>query len=221
LSATVVQYFVPALLLIGALASALIRKHDRASPPAAMVDERGANAIRNLTWHQFEKFLNVHFAQLGFAVQKTGKTGPDGRVNLKLRRGKDRYLVQCKQWRARQVEAAAVRDLYRVMTRAGAGGGIIVTAGTFSDEAREFAEGRKIELIGGQMLEALMRADHREPTESKVVPDRPSTSKSAAAPQCPGCGSPMLVRVARKGAKAGKAFWGCPRFPDCTGMLPT
>ena len=39
--------------------------------------------------------------------------------------------------------------------------------------------------------------------------------------QCPGCGSPMLVRVARKGAKAGKAFWGCPRFPDCTGMLPT
>jgi restriction system protein len=210
-SATILQYVVPALLLIVALASALIRKRDRASY-SAEVDARGANAIRNLTWRQFEKFLNVHFAQRGFAVHKTGKPGPDGGVNLKLRRGKDKYFVQCKQWRARQVEAAPVRDLYRVMARSGAGGGIVVTAGTFSDEARKFAEGRKIELIGGQMLETLMRRDHRQPGEA---------SKSAAAPQCPACGSPMSVRVARKGANAGKSFWGCPRFPECRGMLPT
>ena len=210
-SGTLLRYVVPALLLLGALASALIRKRDRASHPV-IVEARGANAIRNLTWRQFEKFLNVHFAQRGFAVHKTGKPGPDGGVNLKLRRGKDKYFVQCKQWRARQVEAAPVRDLYRVMARSGAGGGIVVTAGTFSDEARKFAEGRKIELIGGQMLEALMRTDRRRPTKA---------SKSAAAPQCPSCGSPMSVRVARKGANAGKSFWGCPRFPDCRGMLPT
>src|SRR2546421_10236245 len=63
--ATILQYIVPALLLIGALASAVIRKRARtaSSPPAGL---GGSEAIRNLTWWQFEKFLNAHFAKAGF-----------------------------------------------------------------------------------------------------------------------------------------------------------
>ena len=112
----------------------------------------------------------------------------------------------------RQIEVAAVRDLYGVMASAGAAGGIVVTAGSFSDEARKFAAGRKVELIDGQMLEVLMRTNHVRPPSA--------APKSAAAPRCPSCGRPMSVRVARKGSNAGKAFWGCPRFPECRGTLP-
>src|SRR5437868_5915833 len=61
--ATILQYIVPALLLTGALASAVIRKRARAAP-LAPADAGGADAIRNLTWWQFEKFLSAHFAQL-------------------------------------------------------------------------------------------------------------------------------------------------------------
>lgn len=32
---------------------------------------------------------------------------------------------------------------------------------------------------------------------------------------CPRCGSPMVLRTARNGAKAGGSFWGCSQFPKC------
>lgn len=32
---------------------------------------------------------------------------------------------------------------------------------------------------------------------------------------CPNCGSEMLIRVSKKGANAGKKFWGCSAFPKC------
>ena len=37
-------------------------------------------------------------------------------------------------------------------------------------------------------------------------------------PLCPRCGSPMILRVARKGGNKGKKFWGCPNFPTCRGI---
>jgi restriction system protein len=35
---------------------------------------------------------------------------------------------------------------------------------------------------------------------------------------CPKCGSPMVLRTARKGSRAGQQFWGCSRFPHCRGV---
>lgn len=32
---------------------------------------------------------------------------------------------------------------------------------------------------------------------------------------CPKCGSPMVLRRAKKGANAGSRFWGCSNFPGC------
>ncbi len=34
-------------------------------------------------------------------------------------------------------------------------------------------------------------------------------------PQCPHHGVDMVLRTARKGPRAGKQFYGCPRYPDC------
>jgi hypothetical protein len=39
----------------------------------------------------------------------------------------------------------------------------------------------------------------------------------ATAPACPSCSKTMLKRIARKGARAGSAFWGCSDFPGCRG----
>lgn len=38
------------------------------------------------------------------------------------------------------------------------------------------------------------------------------------APVCPKCGEPMRLRSARKGACAGRKFWGCPNYPECDGV---
>jgi restriction system protein len=37
---------------------------------------------------------------------------------------------------------------------------------------------------------------------------------------CPKCGSPMVVRVARKGPNSGNKFLGCTKFPQCRGASP-
>lgn len=39
-------------------------------------------------------------------------------------------------------------------------------------------------------------------------------------PLCPQCGSPMVIRTAKRGANAGGQFYGCTRFPKCRGTLP-
>jgi ssDNA-binding Zn-finger/Zn-ribbon topoisomerase 1 len=47
----------------------------------------------------------------------------------------------------------------------------------------------------------------------------PSPAQTHAA-SCPRCGSRMVRRTARRGSRAGKPFWGCSRFPSCTGTRP-
>ncbi|WP_281011206.1 topoisomerase DNA-binding C4 zinc finger domain-containing protein [Borborobacter arsenicus] len=37
---------------------------------------------------------------------------------------------------------------------------------------------------------------------------------------CPRCGSRMVRRTARRGSRAGRPFWGCSRYPSCTGTRP-
>ena len=37
---------------------------------------------------------------------------------------------------------------------------------------------------------------------------------------CPRCSSPMVLRTAVRGTRAGERFWGCSRFPNCRAVLP-
>jgi restriction system protein len=63
--------------------------------------------------------------------------------------------VQCKHWRKRQVSVTVVRELNGVVSAQGVHGGIVVTGGEFSREAREFAKSCGIKLIDGHALERL------------------------------------------------------------------
>jgi DNA-binding helix-hairpin-helix protein with protein kinase domain len=44
-----------------------------------------------------------------------------------------------------------------------------------------------------------------------------AASPSLVIPACPRCGSTMMRRTARRGRNAGSGFWGCSRYPTCTG----
>ena len=43
-------------------------------------------------------------------------------------------------------------------------------------------------------------------------------AKAEQAPDCPACGSPMRRRQAKNGPNAGKDFWGCSKYPECSGL---
>ena len=43
--------------------------------------------------------------------------------------------------------------------------------------------------------------------------------KQGDAPSCPECNFPMVERVAKKGRFVGQSFWGCYRYPKCSGKI--
>ena len=239
--ASVGQYVVPIICLVGAGASALRRRQRQ-----ALVENLSANptadTLDGMDWQTFERLVGEIFRRQGFQVVETGGGGPDGGVDLVLRREGETHLVQCKQWRAYRVGVNVVRELYGVMAARGAASGYVVTSGRFTEEARAFAEGRHIRLLDGPRLLGLIRQVRPAagPSVSTPVSPRPARSVAQAAapaatppsaaptapdastapPACPACGQTMVRRVAKRGANAGQAFWGCTGYPGCRGTLP-
>lgn len=165
--ASVGQYVLPFVFALGALVSLLKQRqgrHDQAQParqalprgasaagPRDAADPR-ADALAGLTWREFETLVGAYFRHQGYEVTLTGGGGPDGGVDVLLRQGGDTYLVQCKHWRASRVGVKPVRELYGVMAAERAAGGFVVTSGDFTQEARQFAKGRELQLIDGRTL---------------------------------------------------------------------
>ena len=162
--------------------------------------------IRRLDWLAFENFIGEVFRRRGYEVELAGGPEADGGYDILLHRETETALVQCKHWLTWKVSVGRVRELVGAVSKVGASRGIFVTTGTFSEPAKRFAQDMPLELIDGTALVAI----------ASGVDER-STVTSNESQACPKCGKPMRWRVARKGANAGKGFWGCSAFPHCWG----
>lgn len=201
------QYLLPILCLFGAALSAIQRRR-RAQLLERTTANPAADAFNGMSWQQFEQLVGEGFRRQGYQIKETGQAGPDGGVDLELRRNGELHLVQCKQWRAQRVGVDVVRELYGAMAAKGAAGGFVVTSGRFTDEARRFAEGRNVQLIDGGRLTGLLAGANTLPISQAV---------SSTTPSCPACGKDMVLRSAKRGAQMGNRFWGCSAFPACRG----
>lgn len=224
--ATFGQYVVPFVCLVGAVVSAW-RRHERRGLLANFVESKAADALDGMSWQQFEQLVGEAFRLQGYAVTELGGGGADGGVDLVLRRGSEKFFVQCKQWRAFKVGVDVVRELYGVMAAKGAAGGFVVTSGRFTEEATNFASGRNVKLIDGPKLHALIRqaqgaSPQRPAPGATAAPMREQAAATVPAlPTCPNCAKPMVERTAKRGANAGGKFWGCTGYPACRGVRPS
>lgn len=214
------QYLVPLVCATGAVYSAF-RRRQRGQLIKCAAQSGAAHFRDGIGWREFELLVGEAFRLKGFSVVETGGGGADGGVDLAMTKDGEKFLVQCKQWRALKVGVSTVRELYGVMAARGAAGGYIVTSGQFTQEAKDFAAGRNIELIDGSALETMIRDARPRDAEIQasaavIVP----ASDTESVPVCPECRSRMVRRTARKGPNAGSAFWGCSRFPACRGTRP-
>jgi restriction system protein len=207
--ATILQYVIPFACLVGAGISAY-KRHERKQLHLEVAKSPSRNSLEGISWAQFEKLVSEVFRRKGFAVEERGGNGPDGGIDLVLHAGNDKYFVQCKQWKAERVGVATVRELYGVMAAEHAVGGFVVTSGHFTDDAKRFAEGRSIELVGTDTLLALVK----ETADSNVL----GLAEENSVPACPKCGASMVKRITKKGARIGETFWGCSSFPECRGI---
>lgn len=227
-AASVGQYVLPLVCLVAAVIS-FVRRKQRSALVADVAQATSANALNSMSWREFELMVGEAFRQQGYLVTETGGGGPDGGVDVILTKGQEKFLVQCKQWKAFKVGVSVVRELYGVMAAQGATGGFVVTSGQFSTDAKAFAEGRNIQLLDGPKLFALIKRvkQVKQPKAPAVHTQQPlqqlknAAGPLATVPSCPLCGANMVMREARKGSNAGRGFWGCSKFPACRGSRNT
>jgi restriction system protein len=181
--------------------------------------------VRGLTWQDFERQMAVVYRQKGYQVEETGGGGADGGIDLKLFKNGRTTVVQCKHWKTWKVNVKPIRELFGVMAAEGADSAIFITSGRYTGDALKFAEGQPIELIDRDGFFDLVRCFQKDlqkhyGTEPAATQRRKETPEAAEIPpNCPICQSPMKLRTAKRGAKAGSRFWGCSRYPDCHGTL--
>lgn len=177
-------------------------------------------SLATLGWRQFEQLVGEAFRRQGYVVEEMGLGGPDGGIDLVLRNASQRVLVQCKQWRRRQVGVSVVREMAGLLAHHRADAVKIVCVGTFTRDAEAFARGKSIELIDGVRLLAMIQAAKEgqgsaQAPSSRVEPVVPATLKvSESASACPRCGSALVKRTNRR---TGENFLGCIQFPRCRG----
>ena len=203
---------------------ALYAEADKYKWRRLLSQQSSLDTLRGLTWQEFEMLVGEAYRRQGYSVEETGGSGPDGGVDLILRRTGETVLVQCKRWKQQaKVGAPTVRELRGAVARDNATQGIFVTSSTFTREAIVEAEGQPLELIDGAALLELVKQAQGQQAQGQPAPINTAQAPvaanepSSAVPACPQCGEPMLKRTARSGANAGSEFWGCPAFPRCRG----
>jgi restriction system protein len=184
--------------------------------------------LNKLRWQDFERQVGEVYRQRGYQVDEVGGGGADGGVDLRLRRDGATAIVQCKRWKTYKVGVRPVRELFGVMTAEEAGRAVFITSGVYTDEALRFAEGKPLELVDGAQLAEMLRqfqSSLRQATAPSSIrvsmPSPPAPSATAPArPRCPRCGGVMVLRRAKKGAHAGREFWGCSTYAQtkCGGI---
>ena len=226
LSALILSAFAPWLTLALVLI-ALFAEGDKFRRRRLLSRQSSLDTLQNMTWLEFEHLVGEVYRQQGYKVEEKGGSGPDGGVDIVLRRGGETVLVQCKHWKTQSVGVKPLRELRGVVSNEKAARGIFVTCGGYTQAVLSEAGGQPpLELISGPELLKLAQEVQAKPAQvqpslivqAAVLPvDAAQSVSGAVEPICPRCGSVMKRKTARQGPNAGNNFWGCSRFPNCKG----
>ncbi|HBO5517491.1 TPA: restriction endonuclease [Pseudomonas aeruginosa] len=241
IAAHIGQYIIPPIFILGGVIGWIQRKARARRFNRISSSPLTGQAIRNLTWEQFEQMVGEAFRRRGYSVNETAK-GADGGIDLVMHKGNELFLVQCKQWKALKVGVQVVRELYGVMSARGAAGGFVVTSGSFTAEAVRFAKGTSMELVDGSNLAQMFKASPPGEAATQETIARPVTptplesatisadalnvanpplsiydaAKLVTCPRCTGVMTPRFGRSQAGGIKD-RVFFGCTSFPKCRG----
>ena len=107
------------------------------------------------------------YRRQGYRVTEGG-FGADGGIDLELRKGDERVIVQCKQWKAQKVGVSVVREMFGVLTASNAAKVVVICSGKFTQQAIDFASDKPIVLIDGGELLSLIHDVQAEPKVEEI-----------------------------------------------------
>src|SRR5208337_454126 len=65
--------------------------------------QKDMKTLRSMSWQDFERLVGEAYRQQGYTITETGGEGPDGGVDLVLKKNGETILVQCKHWKMESV----------------------------------------------------------------------------------------------------------------------
>ncbi len=111
------------------------------------------DAVGAMSWREFSTTLADAFRRDGYAV--TPLPGPH--ADFEIAKAGRTSLVSCKRWKAASTGVEPLRDLHAAKEARDAQEGIYVAVGSITDNARRFATGNRIRIVGGAELAQMLR----------------------------------------------------------------
>ncbi len=125
------------------------------------VPGRSASEVLDLSTVHFDDMAMELYRSLGYKARRVGARDRIG-GDILLHGGEDRtWLVQCRGWRG-PVGEDAVREFWENVQRRCAVGGILITTGVFTKQARQWAEGKHLSLMEGDEFLQAWRQSHAD-----------------------------------------------------------
>jgi len=178
-------------------------------------NQKNIQTIRDLSWREFENLIAEAYRRQGYAVIENPSVGADGGIDVRLKKDGVLHLVQCKNWKTIKVGVKVVREMYGVMVAEQASSVKIIISGMFTQEAKNFASDKPIDLVDGEQLEKLIANVQATPPNANPASVSPQIIVTTQNTLCPRCGESLILRTAKKGKNAGGQFLGCSTYPKC------
>jgi restriction system protein len=109
-------------------------------------------AVRNMSWPDFATAMEEGFRRDGYTVSRVDLPAAD----FEMLKGMRSALVSAKRWKAGRTGIEPLRELYAAKEAREAHEAIYVATGEVTDNARAFAAEKKIRLLQGAELAALL-----------------------------------------------------------------
>lgn len=114
--------------------------------------EATVDAVTAMTWREFSALMEQAFQREGYTVARL-----NGAADFRVIKERRVSLVCCKRWKAATHGIEPLRELYELRRTEEAHEAIYVALGELSENAQRFAAERKIVLMPGTGLAALLK----------------------------------------------------------------
>lgn len=108
--------------------------------------------LRGLKWRKFAHFVVALLEKRGLSIDEQDRQPGEGGVDLMMRRGNARYIVQCKHSSAYQLNDAGIQELVKLIHMQSAAGAILVNAGNADSRLHPLANRHGVEILEGREL---------------------------------------------------------------------
>ena len=222
---TALTWGVVGLVVIGIMVLFIRSKHAIARPmnfieniassgkSESIPTEWSEELISNVEWRVFEKLCFGLWRAKGFNIEETDN-GADGGVDFYLctpESGARITAVQCKSWKAKQIDVKVVRELQGVVASEKLRLGLLMYSGVLSKAAQDFSAKPDVTIKtrGADDILAQIR-QLSEQAQSSLLHE--ITRGDYLTPSCPNCDVKLVEKIGRK---TNNKFMACPNFPSC------